>query len=100
MLARSKIYAHDQESCSNVKEGVHSALANVPKTQFSYTRMQFQMSQDEHERQSRSVLQQLNPVPSAGLGYGTQTQGRWQNLARKLPLFTASLDLATHLIGM
>lgn len=46
-LARSKIYAHDWESCSNIQEEVYSALANVLKTPFgaSYTMMQFQVSQ-------------------------------------------------------
>lgn len=42
----------------------------------------------------------LNPVPSPGIGHCTWAQDRWQNSARKLPLSTASLDLATHLIGM
>lgn len=31
---RSKIHTHDQEICSNVKEGVQSTLAHLPKTQF------------------------------------------------------------------
>jgi len=31
---RSKIHTHDEEICSNVKGGVQSALADLPKTQF------------------------------------------------------------------